>query len=227
MIRGLRLLIIGKQGSGKGTLCSKFVERFSLPHISTGDALRAAVAHKTALGLKAQVYMDAGKLVPDDLVMEIVDEFFIADDLRERGFLFDGFPRTTHQADILDVMLAPQGIDAVIDLEVDTDVVVVRLAARRVCPTPGCGAIYSLASPPKVKWICDRCGGEVVQREDDREEAILRRLADYEALTQPLLARYAAADKLVTVDASLAPDDVFASAFDQLVDRGIITKWGN
>ncbi|HUY06635.1 MAG TPA: nucleoside monophosphate kinase [Acidimicrobiales bacterium] len=221
MTRGLRLLIIGKQGSGKGTLCAGFSRHFEIPHIATGDALRAAVARKTAVGLEAKSYMDVGKLVPDELVMRIVDELFEEGDLRNSGFLFDGFPRTIHQADLLDVLLAPEGIDAVIDLEVETDIVVGRLSSRRVCTNPECGAIYSLSEPPKVRWTCDLCGSPVRQREDDRVEMILQRLADYENLTAPLISRYERAGRLITVDAKGTPDEVFATALGGLVAREI------
>ena len=221
MTRGLRLLVIGKQGSGKGTLCASFAKHFAIPHISTGDALRFAALQQTAVGLEAKAYMDIGKLVPDELVMRIVDELFAAQVLFDRGFLLDGFPRTIQQAELLDAMLAPEGIDAAIDLEVDTDIVVKRLSSRRVCINPECGAIYSLVEPPKVKWVCDLCGSPVRQREDDRVEMILQRLADYEAMTAPLISRYETAGKLIVVDASGTPDAVFAVALGALVARAI------
>ncbi len=224
MTRGLRLLVIGKQGSGKGTLCTSFSQHFGIPHISTGDALRSAVAQQTKVGLEAKSYMDVGKLVPDELVMRIVDELFVANDLLNRGFLFDGFPRTTHQADLLDALIAPEGIDAVIDLEVATDIVVERLSSRRVCTNPECGAIYSLSAPPKVKWICDLCGSPVSQRQDDTVEKILQRLADYEEMTAPLISRYETAGKLVRVEAKGTPDEVFSLALGQLVARAIVPE---
>lgn len=221
MTRGLRLVVIGKQGSGKGTLCTSFSQHFSIPHISTGDALRFAVAHETPVGLEAKAFMDIGRLVPDVLVMRVVDELFTAQDLFNRGFLFDGFPRTIHQADLLDELLAPEGIDAVIDLEVDTEIVVARLSSRRVCTNPECGAIYSLNAPPKVKWVCDLCGSPVSQREDDRVEMILQRLSDYEVMTAPLISRYEKTGRLVTVDAKGTPDEVFALALGALIAREI------
>ncbi|HVB01431.1 MAG TPA: nucleoside monophosphate kinase [Acidimicrobiales bacterium] len=221
MTRGLRLLVIGKQGSGKGTLCTSFAQHFGIPHISTGDSLRFAAAQQTAVGLEAKSYMDTGKLVPDELVMRIVDELFVVQDLLNRGFLFDGFPRTIHQADLLDALLGPEGIDAVIYLEVDTDIVVERLSSRRVCINPECGAVYSLKSPPKVKWACDLCGSPVTQRDDDKVEAILQRFADYEMMTAPLISRYEKTGKLVTVDAKGTPDEVFTLALGQLVARAI------
>lgn len=221
MTRGLRLLVIGKQGSGKGTLCASFAQHFAIPHISTGDALRFAVAQETAIGFEAKSYMDVGKLVPDELVMCIVDELFEAQDLFNRGFLFDGFPRTILQADLLDALLAPEGIDAVVDLEVDTDIVAERLSSRRVCTNPECGAIYSLRAPPKVKWVCDLCGSPVSHRDDDKVEMILQRLADYETMTAPLISRYEKSGKLIAVDAKGTPDEVFALALGQLVARAI------
>lgn len=224
MTRGLRLLVIGKQGSGKGTLCEQFALHFSIPHISTGDAFRAAVEQGTPVGLEAKGYLESGRLVPDELVMRVVEELYVAEDLAHSGFLFDGFPRTVHQADLLDKMLAPEGIDAVINLDVATDIVVARLTARRVCTNPECGAIYSLSSPPKINWTCDRCGSQVRQRDDDREEIILQRLSDYEILTAPLLSRYEATGKLLTVDASGTPDEVFATALGELISRSIMPK---
>ncbi len=225
-MRGLRLLIIGKQGSGKGTLCVQFAQHFGVPHISTGDAFRAAVAESSERGIRAKAFMESGQLVPDDLVMEIVDELFVRESLRERGFLFDGFPRTVHQADLLDATLAPEGVDAVIDLEVSTEVVVARLASRRVCSNPNCGAIYSLKSPPKSPWNCDLCGSPVVQRDDDREEMIRRRLDDYEAMTAPLVDRYEALGKLIRVDAALSPDEVFSRALAELLTRRLANETG-
>ncbi len=225
-MRGLRLLIIGKQGSGKGTLCAKFALRFAIPHISTGEVFRAGVANKTELGLRTKAFMDAGELVPDDLVMEIVNEFFNRDDLRSRGFLFDGFPRTVNQADLLDRLLEPEGVDAVINLDVATEIVIERLSFRRICSDPNCGAIYSLTSPPKVKWVCDRCGSPVVQRDDDREEMILKRLSDYEKMTAPLLSRYDRLGKLITVDASCSPEEVFADALEELAGRALMQAGG-
>ena len=227
MTRGLRLLVIGKQGSGKGTLCTSFAQHFGIPHISTGDSLRFAAKQETVVGLEAKSYMDTGKLVPDNLVMRIVDELFVAQDLLNRGFLFDGFPRTIHQADLLDALLGPEGIDAVIDLEVDTDIVVERLSSRRVCINPECGAIYSLKSPPKVKWVCDLCGSPVTQRDDDKVEVILQRLADYEMMSAPLISRYEKTGKLITVDAKGTPDEVFALALGQLVARAIAPEVGS
>lgn len=206
---GLRLLVIGKQGSGKGTLSAKLAQHFSIPHISTGDILRSAVQNKTPLGAKTKSYLDRGELVPDTLIMELIDTLFAKEDLKNKGFVFDGFPRTVTQADLLDELLGPDGIDAVINLEVPTDVAVKRISSRRVCSNGDCGAIYSVSNPPKVNWTCDLCGSPVVQRSDDKEEAVLKRLGDYEQLTAPLIGRYEKLGKLFTIDGVGSPDEVF------------------
>lgn len=224
MTRGVRLLVIGKQGSGKGTLCDALERSFGAAHISTGAAFRAAIATGTDVGRRASSFLAAGSLVPDEIVMDVVEELFRAEELAARGFIFDGFPRTLPQADLLDAMLEPEGVDAVIDLDVATDIVVARLSSRRVCVNPECGAIYSLAAPPRVPWVCDRCGSEVTQRDDDREDAIVRRLADYEEMTEPLLRRYDAAGSLVTVNAAAPPDAVVAEALEALAARSVVPR---
>ena len=143
---------------------------YVVPHISTGDMLRAAVKTGSALGLKVKETMDSGELLGDDLIMEMVAERLAEPDARARGFILDGCPRTTHQAEVLAALLAPDDLDAAVDIEVPTAQALRRLAGRRVCID--CGANYSVSAPPKVNWICDVCGGEVIQREDDTEEAI-------------------------------------------------------
>jgi adenylate kinase len=167
---------------------------------------RAAVKAGTEAGLKAKVYMDAGDLVPDDVVIDLVRERVSREDARLRGFLLDGFPRNIKQAQALDEILAPQELDLVIDLQVPTDVVLRRLAGRRVCVD--CGTNYSVESPPADDWTCDVCGGQVIQREDDTETAIRRRLELYEQQTAPLITWYLSKDKLVTVDGLGTPDQV-------------------
>ena len=147
---------------------------YVVPHVSTGDMLRAAVKQGTAVGLKAKDQMDRGELLGDDLIMEMVAERLGESDVRARGFILDGCPRTVAQAEKLAAVLAPFDLDLAIDIEIHTSQVLRRLAARRVCTD--CGANYSLSSPPLINWTCDVCGGEVVQREDDTEEAIERRL---------------------------------------------------
>lgn len=179
---------------------------YVIPHISTGDMFRAAMKAGTALGKEAQRYLDDGELVPDEIVLKMVGERLERDDTKTRGFVLDGFPRTVAQAVGLDELLAPAELDLVIDLEVPRDVVLARLASRRVCVD--CGAIYATSAPPRVLWTCDVCGGEVVQREDDTEAAIIRRLALYDAETEPLIDWYTKAGKLVSVSGMGSPDEV-------------------
>ena len=189
---------------------------YVIPHISTGDMLRAAVKAKTPLGLEANRYLETGELIPDEIVLKMVSERFEQDDTKTRGFVLDGFPRTVNQAIGLDDLLSPGELDLVIDLEVPTAVVLARLASRRVCVD--CGAIYSTTSPPNVRWICDLCGGEVVQREDDTEAAIKRRLDLYEHETAPLIDWYEKAGKLVSVS-GLGPPDEVSDRLVEIIDR--------
>jgi adenylate kinase len=205
-----RIVVLGKQGAGKGTQCVRLSHRYVVPHIATGDMLRAAVKLRTPLGRQAQTYMEAGELVPDELLLEMISERFDQDDTRHRGFILDGFPRTAVQAEKLDEMMAPITLDAVVYLDVPTDIVLGRLAARRVCVD--CGTIYSVTASPRVDAICDVCGGEVIHRDDDTEAAIRRRLALYEAL-----------GKLVAVFGDGDPDDVterLVLAIDPMLEPG-------
>ena len=179
---------------------------YVVPHVSTGDMLRAAVKQGTAIGLKAKDQMDRGELLGDDLIMEMVAERLGESDVRARGFILDGCPRTVTQAEKLASVLAPFDLDLAIDIEIHTGQVLRRLAARRVCMD--CGANYSLSSPPLINWTCDVCGGEVVQREDDTEEAIERRLELYERQTTPLIEWYRDRNKLETVPGTGSPDAV-------------------
>ncbi len=198
--------MLGKQGAGKGTQCVRLSHHYVIPHISTGDMLRAAVKQRTALGVEAKRYMDAGDLVPDGLLLRLVADRLDQDDTIGRGFCLDGFPRTAAQAEALDELLQPLELDAVVNLEVPTELVLSRLAARRVCAD--CGANYSLSAPPKTDWICDVCGGEVIQRRDDTEAAIKRRLDLYEQETAPLVEWYQRSGRLVSVDGEGTPDEV-------------------
>lgn len=208
MIPGARLVMLGRQGAGKGTQCTRLSRHFVVPHISTGDMLRAAVKEGTEFGRKAQEYMSAGELLPDDVIIGIVEERLLKDDTRNRGYILDGFPRTEEQAESLAGITEDKPLDMVVDLDVPTDVVLVRLASRRVCVD--CGANYSTEAPPKHSWTCDHCGGEVVQREDDTEEAIKRRLALYEKETAPLIDWYKSRDLLTVVDGHGDADEVTA-----------------
>ena len=190
---------------------------YVIPHISTGDMLRAAVKQKTDLGREAQRFMDAGELVPDELLLSMLDRRLAQDDTRGRGFVLDGFPRTTVQAEALDGLLTPFEIDVVTDLEVPTSLVLERLASRRVCVD--CGTNYSVSTPPKVDWICDVCGGEVVQRKDDTEAAIQRRLDLYEKETAPLVSWYEQTNRLVRVNGTGTPDEVTERLIRAIDDR--------
>jgi adenylate kinase len=179
---------------------------YVVPHVSTGDMLRVAVKQGTALGKKAKDLMDKGELLSDDLIMDMVSERLNEGDVRARGFVLDGCPRTVAQAEALAGLLAPMDLDLTIDIEVSTAQVLRRLAARRVCVD--CGTNYSVSSPPLINWTCDVCGGEVVQREDDREEAISRRLEIYERQTAPLIEWYRDRSQLASVNGSGSPDSV-------------------
>ena len=201
-----RLVILGKQGAGKGTQAVRLAEHFDVPRISTGDMFRQFVKGDSDIGRRAKKYMEAGDLVPDEVVVEMVQERLREPDAVERGFIMEGFPRNVPQAEALDDMLAPGHVDLVISLDVPTGVVLKRLASRRVCSV--CGFNYSVDAPPKVDWTCDRCGGEVVQREDDTESVIGRRLDQYDKQTAPLVAWYLVTDRLAAVDGAGDPDTV-------------------
>ncbi len=206
MVPGARLVVLGKQGAGKGTQCVRLSHHYVVPHVSTGDMLRAAVKQETPLGLKAKDQMDRGELLGDELIMEMVAERLGESDVRARGFVLDGCPRTVAQAEGLAAILAPYDLDVVIDIEIHTTQVLRRLAARRVCVD--CGSNYSLSAPPLINWTCDVCGGEVVQRKDDTEEAISRRLELYELQTAPLIEWYRARNQLEAVPGTGTPDAV-------------------
>jgi adenylate kinase len=208
VVPGARLVILGKQGAGKGTQCVRLARHYVVPHISTGEMFRAAEKSGSEFGHKLAQFMRAGELIPDEIVLGVVRERLDQDDTKNRGFILDGFPRTAHQAEALATMLAPRDLDLALDLEVPTDIVLQRLSSRRVCLD--CGTNYSVANRPRVNWTCDMCGGEVVQREDDTEEAIERRLKLYEEQTEPLIAWYLERDKLVAVDGMGSPDEVTA-----------------
>jgi adenylate kinase len=206
VIPGVRLVVLGKQGAGKGTQCVRLSHHYVVPHVSTGDMLRGEVKSKTDLGKRAQSLMDRGELIPDEMVMEMVGARLSERDATGRGFVLDGCPRTIVQAEQLEGIVAPFGLDLVVDLQVPTTMVMKRLASRRVCVD--CGSNYSTAAPPMVNWTCDVCGGEVIQREDDTEEAIERRLNLYEVETAPLIAWYDQRKLLVGLNGTGSPDAV-------------------
>ena len=204
----MNIILLGPPGGGKGTQARFITEKFGIPQISTGDMLRDAVTNKTDLGLKAKEYMDAGKLVPDDLVIKIVEERLKRDDCKD-GFILDGFPRTLLQAEALDKILTRMSkkIDYVINIDVPAEDIVKRLTSRRICKK--CGNIYNLLSnPPKIDGKCDICGGELYQREDDKEETVRRRLQVYKEDTEPLIMYYKSKGVLKTIDGRKDIDDV-------------------
>jgi len=206
VIPGARLVLLGRQGSGKGTQCTRLSRHYVVPHISTGDMLRLAVKEGSELGREATKYMHAGKLLPDIVISRIVADRLDRDDTRNRGFVLDGFPRTVGQAEALNSFTADLPLDVVINLDVPEEIVLRRLASRRVCAD--CGTNYSVAQPPRYDWTCDVCGGRVVQRDDDTEDAIRERLEIYERETAPLIAWYADQDLVVVVDGLGTPDEV-------------------
>ena len=192
----MNIVLLGAPGAGKGTQAAKLVEEFSTPHISTGDMLRAAVAAGTELGQKAKSYMDAGNLVPDDVIIGIIKERLAQDDCKN-GFILDGVPRTVAQAEALEEMGV--GIDKVVDIEVSDERIIQRLSGRRVCSA--CGASYHTTAKPSVKPdVCDRCGGALIVRKDDEPATILERLKVYHELTEPLVDFYRERGKLVVVE---------------------------
>lgn len=197
----MHIIFLGPPGSGKGTQSVKVTEAFDIPHISTGDIFRAAIANKTPAGIKAKEYVDKGMLVPDEVTIAVVEERIVQSDC-QKGFLFDGFPRTIAQAEALDRLTAKLNIklDAVVDLVVDKNVLLDRIVGRKVCPK--CGASYHVKNmPPKKEGICDICGSELVTRKDDNPEAMKIRLDAYEKETAPLTSYYEKKGLLKKIDA--------------------------
>jgi len=212
----MHILLMGPPGAGKGTQAAKLVEQYNIPHISTGDMFRAAVKEGTPLGQQAKQCMDAGQLVPDSVTIGIVKERLAKPDCKE-GFILDGFPRTTEQAEALDRTLQEVGIklDRVINIIVPDDVLVRRLTGRRICQS--CGATYHLEfNPSKQGAICDKCSGEIYQRDDDREETVTKRLAVYQAQTRPLIEYYQDRGLYTEIDGQQDIDKVMADIVDSL-----------
>jgi adenylate kinase len=208
----MNVMLLGAPGAGKGTQAARIVEEFGLVHLSTGDILRKAVADKTPLGIEAKRHMDEGGLVPDDVVIGLVKETITRPDARSHGVLFDGFPRTIPQADALGEALASSdlALDAVVSIDVDPEAIVARITSRRQCR--GCGRVYNtVTDSPADAAVCDDCGGEVYQRDDDTETVVRKRLDAYEAQTSKLIPYYASSGTLYTVDGNKSPDDVYAA----------------
>ena len=201
--------MLGAPGAGKGTQAKQIADKYSIPHISTGDIFRANIKNGTELGKKAKQYMDQGALVPDELTCDLVMDRIQQDDCKN-GFVLDGFPRTIPQAEALDAALGKinEKMDYAIDVDVPDENIVNRMSGRRACLN--CGATYHLISiPPKVEGICDRCGSKIVLREDDKPETVQKRLKVYHEQTQPLIDYYKNQGILKSVDGTQPMDEVF------------------
>jgi len=212
----MNIVLLGAPGAGKGTQAAKMVEVFGLPHISTGDMFRRAVSDGTPMGVAAKGFMDKGGLVPDAVVIGIVRERLSQPDCAD-GFILDGFPRTVPQADALGAALAEMGraLDAVISIDVPRQALVGRLTARRQCRA--CGHIYNvMGDMPAVEGVCDDCGGEVYQRDDDTVATVTNRLDVYDKNTSPLIAYYSAKGLLRSIDGDRSVDAVFVDVRDVL-----------
>jgi adenylate kinase len=214
----MNLILLGPPGAGKGTQAARIIEKYDIPHISTGDIFRKNIKEETELGKKAQEYMNKGELVPDSLVIEIALDRLGEDDCKE-GFLLDGFPRTVEQAEALDKYLSEQGkaVDKVLDIDVPKEELMKRLTSRRVCRS--CGATYNvIAIPPKKEGICDDCGGELYQRDDDTAETVENRIEVYNTQTKPLIAYYEDKGNIVHLDGSIGFEKLFAEIVSLLGD---------
>lgn len=203
----LILILLGPPGSGKGTQAKKISAEFKIPHISTGDLLREHMARNTPLGIKMKGYIEAGLLGPDQVVLDMLFDRVSLPDCAS-GYLLDGFPRTLNQAEELDKHLEGDVNEKAISLEVTDQIIVERMAGRRVCKK--CGAIYNLKlNPPKKEGICDNCTGEIYQRTDDKPEVVLERLTVYHRQTKPLLEYYGKKGNLVSFDGNKDPEKLF------------------
>lgn len=205
----MNILIMGAPGTGKGTMSQLIKEHYDVVHVSTGDMLRQAVENKTTLGLKVQEYMSAGALVPDEVIHNIILERLTKDDIK-KGFLFDGYPRTVKQAIDLDEILGKlnMNIDCIINLDVDVEILKERITGRRTCRN--CKEIYHIKNmPPKVEGTCDLCGGELITREDDTLEALMKRLDEYYASTKPVIDYYEKTGLVHNIDGGRDANEVF------------------
>ncbi len=210
----MKLILLGAPGAGKGTQAEKIVDKFGIPAISTGNILRAAVKDGTEMGIKAKSFMDAGQLVPDEVVIGIIKDRLKEKDC-ENGFILDGFPRTIPQAQALED--AGIEIDKVVDIEVPDEKITKRMSGRRVCSK--CANSYHLEyKKPQVEGVCDACGGELIQRKDDAPETVLARLAEYHEMTEPLKDFYQTLGKLVVVEGQEEVADTTALVFKALED---------
>lgn len=207
----MKIIMLGAPGAGKGTQADKICSKYNIPHISTGDIFRANIKNNTELGQKAKSYMDKGELVPDELVVDLVVDRIKADDCTN-GYVLDGFPRTIPQAEALDAALAAinDKVDYAINVEVPDENIINRMSGRRACVA--CGATYHIVHiPTKVEGVCDKCGAELILRDDDKPETVKNRLNVYHEQTQPLIDYYTAKNVLHEVDGTKAMEDVFSS----------------
>ncbi len=207
----MKIIMLGAPGAGKGTQAKMIAEKYGVPHVSTGDIFRANIKNGTELGMEAKKYMDQGLLVPDELTVRILLDRVAQKDC-ENGYVLDGFPRTIPQAEVLDEALTELGdkIDYAIDVNVPDENIVRRMSGRRACLT--CGATYHIEHiPPRQEGICDKCGSELVLRDDDKPETVKNRLAVYHEQTQPLIDFYEKKGVLRTVDGTLPMEEVFAA----------------
>lgn len=204
-----RIILLGAPGAGKGTQSKKLVKSLGIPQISTGDILRAALKNGTELGIKAKSYMDKGELVPDDVVIGIIKERLVEKDC-SKGFILDGFPRTVVQADALEEMLKDleQPIDNVINIHVEEEELLIRLTGRRICTN--CGEVFHIKfNPSSQENKCDKCGSDLYQRNDDKEETISERLKVYSSTTAPLIEYYVGKDILSSIQGVGSEDEIF------------------
>jgi adenylate kinase len=213
----MRIVLVGPPGAGKGTQAAFLAKNLSIPHISTGDLFRANISRQTELGKLAKSYMDAGNLVPDEVTIGMAKDRMEQSDAAG-GFLLDGFPRNVSQAEALDDMLKDEGmkLDAVLDLEVPEDEVVKRIAGRRVCRKDSSHVFHVTYTPPETEGVCDTCGGELYQRDDDSEETVRTRLEVYHTQTEPIIDYYKAQGLVVTISALGKVEDVTGRAMKAL-----------
>lgn len=207
----MKIIMLGAPGAGKGTQAKRIAGKYGIPHVSTGDIFRANIKGGTELGMKAKEYMDQGKLVPDEITIGMLLDRIHEDDCKN-GYVLDGFPRTIPQAESLTKALEEMGqnIDYAVDVDVPDENIVSRMSGRRACIT--CGATYHVQfAPPKAEGICDKCGAELVLRDDDKPETVQKRLTVYHEQTQPLIDYYRRAGVLVSVDGTQSMDQVFES----------------
>ena len=212
----MKIIMLGAPGAGKGTQAKLIAEKFGIPHVSTGDIFRANIKEGTALGKEAKEYMDKGQLVPDELTVKILLDRVAKDDCKN-GYVLDGFPRTIPQAEVLDKALTELNdkVDFAIDVDVPDENIVKRMGGRRACVT--CGATYHIEHvPPKKEGICDKCGSELILRDDDKPETVQKRLSVYHEQTQPLIEYYTKKNILKTVDGTVDMMDVFKAITDIL-----------